>query len=102
MSAQRADSGFDAQLAAIVQSSDDAIIGKALDGTIVSWNSGAERIYGYRADEVVGKPMSMLVPPEKSDELTSILDTVTRGERVDHFETVRLCKDGSQIDVSLT
>jgi diguanylate cyclase (GGDEF)-like protein/PAS domain S-box-containing protein len=102
VSALRADSSLDAQLAAIVQSSDDAIIGKALDGTIVSWNPGAERIYGYSADEVMGKPMSILVPPEKSDELTSILDTVARGERVDHFETVRLRKDGSQIDVALT
>jgi diguanylate cyclase (GGDEF)-like protein/PAS domain S-box-containing protein len=102
VSALRTDNLSDSQLAAIVHSSDDAIIGKALDGTILSWNPGAERIYGYTSAEVVGKSISILVPPEKSDELTSILDSIARGKRVDHYETVRVRKDGSHIDVSLT
>ncbi|MDX6667736.1 MAG: hypothetical protein QOK04_1116, partial [Solirubrobacteraceae bacterium] len=102
MSALRADSLLDAQLADIVQSSDDAIIGTTADGLIVTWNPGAERMYGYGAGEVVNKPMEILVPPEKSDELSSMLESVTRGERVDRYETVRERKDGSQIDISLT
>jgi diguanylate cyclase (GGDEF)-like protein/PAS domain S-box-containing protein len=102
VSAVRVDSLLDAQLADIVQSSDDAIIGTTADGVIVTWNPGAERMYGYGADEAVGKSMSILVPPGKSDELTSILESVTHGERVDHYETVHACKDGSRIDVSLT
>jgi PAS domain S-box-containing protein len=89
------------RLAAIVESSDDAIIGKTLDGIIVSWNRGAERVYGY-SDEVIGKPISLLVPPDHSDEVTLILEKVRRGERVDHFETVRMRKDGTRIDVSLS
>jgi diguanylate cyclase (GGDEF)-like protein/PAS domain S-box-containing protein len=98
----RADSLLDAQLADIVQSSDDAIIGMTTDGLIVTWNPGAERIYGYRADEVVGRPMSILAPPGRSDELASVFESITRGERVDHYETVRERKDGSQIDISLS
>jgi PAS domain S-box-containing protein len=90
------------RLASIVESSDDAIIGKTLDGTIVSWNPGAERIYGYSAKEVIGKPISLLIPPDHSDETAQILNKVTRGERIDHFETVRMRKDGTRIDVSLT
>jgi PAS domain S-box-containing protein len=92
----------DAALAAIVESSDDAIIGMTLDGTIVSWNPAAERIYGYSADEVVGKPTTMLTLPERSDEPSGILERVRRGEHVDHYETVRRRKDGSTIKVSLT
>ena len=89
------------QLAAIVESSDDAIIGKALDGTITSWNSGAEEIYGYRADEVKGRPISILMPPDRADEMPQILKRISRGERIRHYETVRVTKDGRQINVSL-
>jgi len=90
------------RLAAIVESSDDAIIGKTLDGTITSWNSGAEKIYAYAADEVVGRSITVLVPPDRPDEIPEILSRVRRGEKVDHYETVRVCKDGSHIHVSLT
>lgn len=90
------------RLASIVQSSDDAIIGKRLDGTILSWNPGAERIYGYAEGEVIGRNISVLVPPDRPDESAQILGRVKRGERVDHFETVRMRKDGRRIDVSLT
>jgi PAS domain S-box-containing protein len=90
------------RLAAIIESSDDAIIGKTLDGFIVSWNPGAERIYGYSEDEVIGQRVSILVPPERPDEATQILDKVKRGKRVDHFETVRMRKDGTRIYVSLS
>ena len=91
-----------ASLAAIVESSEDAIISKTLDGTIVSWNRGAERLYGYTAEEVVGKPLSILLPPDRADDLPGIFERLRRGERISHFETVRLHKDGSRIDVSLT
>lgn len=90
------------RLASIVESSDDAIIGKTLDGTILSWNPGAERIYGYSQKEMIGQPISVLVPPDHPDEVIQILEEVKRGERVDHFETVRMGKDGRRIDVSLT
>ncbi|HVX66498.1 MAG TPA: PAS domain S-box protein [Bryobacteraceae bacterium] len=90
------------RLAAIVQSSDDAIIGKNLDGIIQSWNLGAERIYGYSDQEAIGQPMTMLLPPDRPDEESAILSRLHRGERVDHFETVRLRKDGRLIDVSMT
>jgi len=89
-------------LASIVESSDDAIISKELDGTIVSWNPGAERIYGYSSQEVVGRPISILVPPDHPDELPAILRKITQGERIDHYETVRVRKDGRRIHVSLT
>jgi PAS domain S-box-containing protein len=89
-------------LAAIVESSDDAIIGKTLDGIITSWNSGAQRIFGYAADEVIGKPVTILIPEELWHEETEILKRLRRGERVDHYETTRLRKDGSSIIVSLT
>ena len=90
------------QLAAIVESSDDAIVGKALDGTILSWNRAAERMYGFSAEEVLGQRISMIVPPEHARELESILRAVGRGERVDHLETVRKRKGGSCFDVSVT
>jgi PAS domain S-box-containing protein len=90
------------RLAAIVESSDDAIISKNLDGIIVSWNQGAERLYGYTAEEVVGRPLTLLVPPDHPDELPAIMDRLKGGERIEHFETVRLRKDGSRVDVSLT
>jgi PAS domain S-box-containing protein len=90
------------RLAAIVECSDDAIIGKTLDGVIVSWNPSAERIYGYSEEEVIGQRVSLLVPPERPDEVTQILEKVKRGKRVDHVETVRRKKDGTRIDVSLS
>jgi PAS domain S-box-containing protein len=91
-----------AYLAAIVESSDDAIIAKDLEGTIQSINAAAERIFGYPASELVGKPVSVLVPPERQAEEKEMLERLRRGERIDHFETVRLTRDGRPIDVSLT
>jgi PAS domain S-box-containing protein len=90
------------QLASIVESSDDAILGKTLDGKIVSWNGGAERIYGYSAIEVVGKPVSILVPDEQRDEVPEILKRLSRDERIHHYETVRVRKGGQRINVSVT
>jgi PAS domain S-box-containing protein len=89
-------------LAAIVESSDDAIISKNLAGRIVSWNQGAERLYGYKAEEVVGQPLAILVPPDHPDEIPALMERLRRGERVDRFETVRVRKDGSRVDVALT
>jgi PAS domain S-box-containing protein len=89
-------------LAAIVESSDDAIISKNLDGIIMTWNKGAERIFGYKAEEVIGKPVTILMPPERVNEEPGILARIRRGERVDHYETVRRRKDGTRIDISLT
>ncbi len=89
-------------LAAIVESSDDAIISKNLDGVIVSWNQSAERLYGYSAEEIIGQPLAMLVPPDHPDELPDLLERIRRGERIEHFETQRIRKDGSRMDVSLT
>jgi PAS domain S-box-containing protein len=91
----------DRRLAAIVNSSDDAIISKALDGTILSWNQGAERIYGYSAQEAEGQSISILSPPEQADEVPVILAQIKRGEHIAHYETVRIRKDGSRIQVSL-
>ena len=91
-----------AVLAAIVESSDDAIIGKTLDGVINTWNEGARRLYGYEPHEVVGKPVTILLPPDRVAEEEQILERLRRGERIDHFETVRVAKDGRQVDVSLT
>lgn len=90
------------RLAAIVESSDDAIISKNLDGVISSWNTGAERLFGYTPDEVVGKPITLLIPENRLDEEPDILARLRKGERVEHFETVRRCKDGSLVDISLT
>ncbi|PWU03568.1 MAG: histidine kinase [Terriglobia bacterium] len=91
-----------AHLAAIVESSEDAIISKTLDGIILSWNSGAERIYGYTSGEAIGKPMTLVLPDDRPNEETEILERIQRGERVEHFETVRKTKSGDLIDVSLT
>jgi PAS domain S-box-containing protein len=91
-----------ALLATIVSCSDDAIISKSLDGRITSWNEGATRLYGYSADEAIGKPILLVVPFEQEGEERDILERLGRGERIDHFETVRLAKDGRRIDVSLT
>jgi PAS domain S-box-containing protein len=90
------------RLAAIVESSDDAIFSRTLKGTITSWNKGAEVIFGYGADEIIGKPISMLTPSDLVDELAAILDRVRQGEKITHFDTVRVRKDGCRIDVSLT
>jgi PAS domain S-box-containing protein len=91
-----------ARLATIVESSEDAIIGQDLDGAITSWNRGAQQLYGYHADEVVGHPISILLPPERADELTRIMERVRLGERVERYETERVDKDGRRIHVSLT
>jgi PAS domain S-box-containing protein len=93
---------IDALMAAIVESSDDAIISKDLNGIILSWNNGAERLFGYMAEEVIGKSITILIPPGRMDEEPYILESIRRGERVDHYETVRRRKDGSEIDISLT
>lgn len=95
---------LDAQqlLAAIVDSSDDAIISKDLDGTVTSWNKGAERIYGYTEKEMIGKSITTLIPDDRLDEEPSILERIRAGERIDHYQTVRRTKDGRLIDVSLT
>lgn len=90
------------RLALIVQSSDDAIISKDLNGIIKSWNRGAERLFGYTSEEVIGRPITILMPAERADEEASILARLRRGERIEHFETVRRRKDGSSFDISLT
>jgi PAS domain S-box-containing protein len=90
------------RLATIVETSDDAIISKNLEGIIQTWNRGAERIFGYTADEVIGKPVTVLMPPERYNEEPGILARLHRGERIDHYHTVRRRKDGSQIDISLS
>ncbi len=89
-------------LASIVQSSDDAIFSKSLDGTILSWNKAAEKMYGYRAEEVIGKSVSILLSPDRPDEVHEILERLQRGEKIEHFETVRVAKDGHLLTVSLT
>jgi PAS domain S-box-containing protein len=89
-------------LASIVGSSDDAIISKSLDGVITSWNKAAERIFGYTAEEAVGQRITLIIPADRRDEETKILERLKRGERIDHFETVRSRKDGTLLDISLT
>lgn len=90
------------RLASIVESSDDAIVSKTLDGTIASWNKGAERLFGYTAEEAIGKSITLLIPPDRLDEEPGIIARIRRGERVDHYETIRRRKDGTPIDISLT
>jgi PAS domain S-box-containing protein len=90
------------QLAAVVESSDDAIVTKDLNGNITSWNKGAERIFGYLAEEVIGKSVTILIPPDHRDEEDKIIERIRRGQRVEHYETVRQRKHGSLIDISLT
>ena len=106
VSHERADAAIDSEaaahrLAAIVESSDDAIISKNLDGIVTSWNRAAERLFGYEAHEIIGKPILTLIPADRWSEENDILARIRRGERVEHFETVRRRKDGSPIDVSL-
>ena len=88
--------------AAIIESSDDAIVSKNLDGIITSWNSGAERVFGYTAEEAIGQPITIVIPRERLDEERTILTRIRRGERIDHFETVRQRKHGSLVTISLT
>lgn len=90
------------RLVAIVENSDDAIISKDLNGIITSWNAGAERLFGYAAEEAIGDPVTMLVPQEHLDEEPAILERIRRGDRVEHYETVRRRKDGSLVDISLS
>ncbi|HLJ59219.1 MAG TPA: PAS domain S-box protein [bacterium] len=89
-------------LAAIVESSDDAIFSKTLDAIILSWNTGAERLYGYAPHEILGRPVSVLVPPEQPNEIPALMARLKRGERIEGYETVRVKKNGSRVDVSLT
>jgi len=90
------------RLAAIVTSSDDAIISKTLDGTITSWNAGAARIFGYSAEEMIGQHITRIIPPELHDEEYKILAKLKAGERIEHYETARVAKDGRRVDISLT
>jgi PAS domain S-box-containing protein len=90
------------RLAAIVEDSDDAIVGKNLDSIITTWNPAAERIFGYRADEAIGRPITLIIPPERVAEEETVLARLRRGERTTHFDTVRRTKDGRRIDVSIT
>ena len=90
------------QLASVVETSDDAIITKDLNGIVTSWNKGAERIFGYEADEMIGKPISLLIPPDRPDEEPSILARLRKGQRIEHYETVRRRKTGELIDISLS
>lgn len=95
-------SAYRSRLASIVDSSEDAIIGKTLDGIITHWNKGAERIYGYRTQEMIGKPISLLAPKDRPDEIPQILVRIRRGERLEPFETVRVTKDGRRLNVSIS
>jgi PAS domain S-box-containing protein len=90
------------RLASIVESSDDVIVSKDLNGVVVSWNPGAERLFGYSAEEMVGKPITTIIPDHLKSEESGILERIRRGERIEHYETLRRCKDGRVVDVSLT
>lgn len=90
------------RLAAIVELSDDAIVAKNLDGIITSWNAGAERLFGYAASEIIGQHITRLIPQDRWSEETKIISQIRSGERVDHYETIRQCKDGTLLEVSLT
>ena len=89
-------------LAAIVETSDDAIVSKTLDGIVTSWNPAAEKLFGYTAEEMIGRPIAILAAPDRENEMPAILESLRRGEKVDHYETVRRRKDGSLVDISLT
>jgi PAS domain S-box-containing protein len=90
------------RLALIVDSSQDAIIGKNLDGIITHWNKGAEGIYGYAAEEVIGKPITLLAPPDRQDEIPKMLESIRKGQPIEHFETLRVTKDGHHLNISLS
>ncbi|HET8890748.1 MAG TPA: PAS domain S-box protein [Candidatus Angelobacter sp.] len=101
--AERSPARFsDSYLAAIVESSDDAIASKDLNGIVTSWNRSAERLFGYKPEEIIGKPITLIIPPELHQDEQTILSKIRRGEKIEHFETVRLRKNGERIDVSLT
>src|SRR5262249_30645162 len=89
-------------LGAIVESSQDAIISKTLQGRILTWNTGAERLFGYTPHEAVGQLITLIIPPDRHDEERLILERLGRGERIEHYETVRMAKNGRRIDISLT
>ena len=89
-------------LAALIESADDAIISKTIDGIITSWNKGAERIFGYTSDETIGKPITIIIPEDHLEEEPVILARLRAGQRIEHFETIRVRKDGQLVDVSLT
>src|ERR1700686_1387816 len=100
--AEEPDYPAQALLAAIVECSDDAIVRKTLDGRIPSWNAGAMGLFGYTAGEVIGKPITIIIPPELHEEEHRILEKLQRGERIDHFETTRVTRDGRRIPISLS
>jgi PAS domain S-box-containing protein len=102
VSEQRRAEKSQATLAAIVESSDDAIVSKDLNGRIMTWNLGAERLFGYREDEAIGQPITLIIPPERIHEEAEILRRIRNGERTDHYETVRVRKDGTPAEISLT
>src|SRR5438067_7239404 len=87
---------------AMVESADDSIVGKTLDGVITTWNAAATRLYGYTAEEAIGQPITLLVPPDHREELTGIFESLRRGEHIEHYETTRLRKDGTRVDVSIS
>jgi PAS domain S-box-containing protein len=89
------------RIAAIVEFSHDAIISKDLSGVITGWNPGAQRLFGYLAEEIIGKPVTILIPPERHDEDAAILERIRRGEYVEHYDTVRRRKDGSLVEISI-
>jgi len=89
-------------LASIVDSSDDAILSKDLNGYILSWNQSAQRLYGYTAEEIIGRHVSILAPPEIPEDIPTIMERLNRGEKIDHYETVRITKDGQRLNISLT
>src|SRR5262245_40393141 len=91
-----------ARLASIVQHSDDAIVSKTLEGVITSWNDAATRIFGYLPEEVIGRSITIIIPADRLDEETQVLTAIRRGESIEHFDTIRVRKDGSQIPISLT
>lgn len=102
ISGRRKADEIQSRLAAIINFSDDAILSKTLDGILTSWNRGAEKIFGYIPEEVIGKHVSILIPPERFDEEPKIIERIRRGESIDHYETVRVRKDGSRIHISLS
>src|SRR5256886_17685290 len=85
----------------MVESADDAIVGKTLDGEITTWNAAATRLYGYTAEAAIGKPITLIVPPDHREELTGVLESLRRGEHIEHYETTRMRKDGTRGDVSI-
>jgi PAS domain S-box-containing protein len=102
IAARKASAIVEARLSAIVESSDDAIVSKTLDGIITSWNAGAQALFGYSAEDAVGQSILLIVPPERHDEEAEILRKLRIGEKINHFETVRLAKDGRRVEISLS